>query len=161
MAEKTRFKLLSDDSLRNPEYIVVRESVIHGKGIFAGKPCKEGEVLMVIAGETIDAKECERREDEEGNVYIFYNGDNCYIDVDKTEKIRYINHNCTPSAIVEDRDQDSLYLVAARDVAVGEEITIDYGYDDIYDQCKQASPHCNKPMCPSKEKGATPEPQNS
>jgi uncharacterized protein len=160
MAEKTRFKFLSDDTLRDPDYIVVRESLIHGKGIFAAKPCKEGEVLMVIAGETIDAKECERREEEDGNVYIFYNGDDCYIDTAMTEKIRYINHNCTPSAIVEDRDLDSLYLVAAHDLATGEEITIDYGYEEIYAQCKQAIPLCNKPICPSRAKDSA-APQNS
>lgn len=163
MTGKTRYKFLTDDALRDPDYIVVKDSPIHGKGIFAGKPCKEGEVLMIVAGETIDAKECERREEEDGNVYIFYNGDDCYIDTDKTRKIRYINHNCTPSAIVEDRDRDSLYLVAARDIAVGEEITIDYGYEEIYDQCKQATPFCNKPICPSgaKDFPSHSDPQNS
>lgn len=143
-------KRLPDSALFNPEYVVVKDSAIDGKGVFATKNCEAGEALMIIAGESIDADECLRRETEEGNVYIFYNDDDRYIDVAKTETIRYLNHSCEPNAEVRARDGDSLYLVARRAIAAGEEITIDYGYDEIYALCFERNPACKKERCPAR-----------
>lgn len=121
---------------RNWENCVeVRDSQIHGKGIFAASFVPKGELILVIEGEVIDGNECERREEEENNVYIFWNGDECYIDTNKFGKIRYINHDCDPNCEVLDRDEESLNLVSARDIYPEEEITIDYGYDEIYEDC--------------------------
>lgn len=138
---------LSDSALYNPNYIVVLESPIQGKGIFTTKPCEAGEVLMIIAGETISADECLRREEEENNVYIFYNDEDTYIDAAMTAKIRYINHSCEPNAEVKDRDRESLYLVASRPIQAGEEITIDYDYEEIYELCFWQNPACKKDQC--------------
>ena len=85
--------------------IYIMESEIHGEGIFTSIDIPAGEKIMVISGEVISAEECVRRENEEDNVYIF------------------------------DRDSKSLYLVAFRDIKKGEELTIDYGYDEIYEYC--------------------------
>ncbi len=114
--------------------VIVKPSGIHGDGIFSTVDILEGVSIMVIRGEVISEAECERRENEDNNVYIFWNGDN-YIDVANTDKIKYINHNCDANCHVEDRDEESLWLVASRNVAAGEELTIDYGYDEIYDTC--------------------------
>ncbi len=146
------FNRLPDSELYNPDYIVVLESPIQGKGIFTTKPCEAGEVLMIIAGETINADECLRREEQEGNVYIFYNDDNTYIDTAMTAKIRYINHSCKPNAEVKDRDHDSLYLVALRSIEAGEEITIDYDYEEIYDICFAQNPACQKDQCAARRR---------
>jgi uncharacterized protein len=115
--------------------IYTKESEIHGMGIFASADISEGTKIMVISGEVISGDECERREEEENNVYIFWNGDT-YIDTAMTDKIKYINHSCDYNCGVEDRDDNSLWLVAARDIKSGEELTIDYGYDEIYEYCK-------------------------
>ena len=45
-------------------------------------------------------------------------------------------------------NRQGLNLVASYDVASGEEITIDYEYDDIYDLCREVNPHCLRAMCP-------------
>jgi hypothetical protein len=138
---------LPDSDLNNPDYIIVLDSPIQGRGIFTTKPCEAGEVLMIIAGETINADECLRREEQENNVYIFYHDDDTYIDTAMTEKIRYINHSCEPNAEVKDRDHESLYLVALRTIQAGEEITIDYDYEEIYDLCFTQNPTCKKDQC--------------
>ena len=117
------------------EFVVVKESSLHGKGIFADKLIPKGSLVMVIKGEAISEDECVRRENEEDNVYIFWNGDN-YIDTAMTNKIKYINHDCTPNCEVEDRDEESLNLVAAKDIQPGEEITIDYDYEEIFEICQ-------------------------
>ena len=116
-------------------HIFVKESGIHGKGLFTSIDIPEGEIITVITGEVISAKECIRRENKENNVYIFWVNDNCYIDTSTTDKIKYINHQCNFNCDIIDRDKTSLYLVAYRDIKNGEELTIDYGYDEIYEYC--------------------------
>lgn len=116
-------------------YVEVRNSSIHGKGLFTSGDIPAGKNIMIISGEVISEQECIRREDEENNVYIFWNGDN-YIDANNSEIIRYINHKCDCNCEVNDNDESSLMLSAERDIKMGEELTIDYGYDEIYDSCK-------------------------
>lgn len=144
-------KLLPDDALRNPDYIAVQPSPIQGNGIFALKACQQGEIMMIIEGEVIDSDECVRREDEEGNVYIFYLDEHRYLDTAQGGKIRYINHSCEPNALVIERDADSLYLVAARDIESGEEITINYDFEEIFRLCQTHNPACKAQQnaCPA------------
>ena len=114
--------------------IVVKPSIIHGLGIFTTVNIPAGSLIMIIAGEVISGEECVKRE-EKGNVYIFWNGDT-YIDTSKTEKIKYINHKCDFNCDVIERDEKSLSLTAYRNINSGEELTIDYGYDEIYEYCR-------------------------
>ena len=51
--------------------LAVKDSSVHGMGLFSTIDHKEGQVITIIRGEHINADECVRREDE-GNVYIFY-----------------------------------------------------------------------------------------
>ncbi len=117
------------------EKVYVKSSNIHGTGIFTSVDIKEGEIIMKITGDVIDGNECMRREDEEDNVYIFYNGEDCYIDTSVTKKIKFINHNCDYNCDVLDGDETYLLLTADRDISAGEELTIDYGYEEIYEFC--------------------------
>jgi uncharacterized protein len=116
------------------EFVYVKDSPIHGKGIYTSRFINSGTKIMVIGGEVLSGEECERREDEENNVYIFWNGET-YIDTNNTEKIKYINHDCDYNCEVHDRDESTLWLVATRDIKIDEELTIDYGYDEIYETC--------------------------
>jgi len=118
--------------------IIVKNSSIHGKGIFTTVDIPGNSLIMTIIGEVISGDECERREEEEDNVYIFWNGDNCFIDTAMTERIKYINHKCDFNCDVVDRDNKSLSLIAFRDIKAGEELTIDYGYEEIYEDCRCA-----------------------
>ncbi len=114
--------------------LYVTESEIHGAGLFTSICIKEGQKIMIIRGESISGDECENRE-ESGNVYIFWNGDT-YIDTAMTNNIKFINHNCKYNCDVVDRDEESLYLIASKDIEPDEELTIDYGYEEIYEICR-------------------------
>jgi SET domain-containing protein len=116
------------------DIIEVKYSDIHGYGIFSRQFIPKDQKVLTITGEVIDLDECLKRE-EEGNVYIFWNGDN-YIDVAKSDKIKYLNHHCDSNCTVIDGDEYSLNLISIRDIQPGEEITIDYGYDEIYEECR-------------------------
>ncbi|MBU1096585.1 MAG: SET domain-containing protein [Bacteroidetes bacterium] len=116
-------------------FVAVKYSPIEGQGIFAVADIPSDELIMVISGDVISGEECERREEEENNVYIFWNGE-YYIDTANTDKIKFINHSCEPNCDVLDRDASTLNLVAKRNIKSGEELTIDYGYDEIYEMCR-------------------------
>jgi len=117
------------------EFVFVEESDIHGKGIFISTGVSKGEKILSIKGEPIDGNECMRREEEEDNVYIFWNFEDMYIDTAMTNKIKYINHNCDFNCDIVDENKDGLMLIAYKDIKAGEELTIDYGYEDIYEEC--------------------------
>ena len=117
------------------QFVFVKNSSLHGKGIFTSVDIPKDKITMPIIGEVISGDECELREEEENNVYIFWNGDT-YIDTAMTEKIKYINHNCNFNCDVIERDENSLSLIAYRNIKAGEELTIDYGYEEIYENCK-------------------------
>ena len=114
--------------------LTVKDSPVHGKGLFSITNFSEGQIITKINGEIIDADECVRREDE-GNVYIFWKEDDVYIDVSNFSIIKYINHSCDYNCDVDEDEDGSLILIAARDIKDGEELTIDYGYEEIYENC--------------------------
>lgn len=114
--------------------LAVKNSSVHGSGLFSTIEFKEGQLITIISGEFINGDECMRREDE-GNVYIFYKSDDEYIDVSKHSQFRYLNHSCDYNCDIDEDENGNLILFAAVDIKSDEELTIDYGYDEIYDYC--------------------------
>lgn len=131
----------------DPPCLLVKESPIAGRGLFTTKAWATDDVLMVIAGELIDASEAQRRE-RGGNHSIYCLTDDRFIDPPPGNKSRYLNHSCTPNAIPETRDATSLNLKALRDIPPGEEITIDYDFPEIYETCRRCNPLCRQEECP-------------
>jgi SET domain-containing protein len=117
------------------QYVFVGESQIHGTGLFTTIHIPKGSKIMLITGELISEEECIRRENEKDNVYIFWKNDDCYIDTTHSTKIKYINHDCYHNCEVIDGDESSLILITSRDISKYEELTIDYGYEEIYAEC--------------------------
>ena len=114
--------------------LTVKDSSVHGMGLFSTMDHKEGQIITIISGELIDADECVKREDE-GNVYIFYKDEDEYIDASNHSQLRYLNHSCNYNCDIDEDENGNLILFAATDIRSGEELTIDYGYDEIYDYC--------------------------
>lgn len=117
------------------ENLIVKESPVHGKGLYSNKEYTEGETITIIYGEQIDEDECVRRENEENNVYIFYKDDNEYIDVANQPQLRYLNHSCEYNCDIDEDENGNLILYAVSDIKSGDELTIDYGYEEIYQYC--------------------------
>ena len=138
----------SDDKLLHPDDFLVQASPINGRGLFAVKPYRADEALLIIDGEPIDETEALCRERAEANWFIYWNHDRCYIDTARTPKGRYLNHACLPNTVTLPRDEASLYLVALRDIAAGEELTLDYDYPEIYEVCRSHNSGCLHAACP-------------
>lgn len=128
----------------NNDIVFAAESPIHGRGVFAAKPIPAGTRILEYTGEKISLDESLRR-CEAGNEYIFQIDDRHAIDGSGAENIaRLINHSCLPNceALIED---GRVFIIALRDIAAGEELTFNYGYDLVdYREyrCQCGSPNC-------------------
>ncbi|MGE3540455.1 MAG: SET domain-containing protein [Candidatus Tectimicrobiota bacterium] len=106
----------------------VGPSRIAGQGLFTEQDIPAGSVILPYQGEKIASAERARRL-AAGNAYIFHLNYRYAIDGQSLENIaRYINHSCEPNCTV-DRTGDTLWVVACRAIAAGEELSFNYGYD--------------------------------
>lgn len=118
----------------------VRRSVIHGRGLYARTAIPAGTRVIEYVGEVITKVESDRRDAQrlarqargkDGCVYIFELNRRHDLDGGVAwNTARLINHscagNCEPQAI-----RGRIWIVARRDIAAGEELTYDYGFDFV------------------------------
>lgn len=137
------------------EFVEVRKSGIHNKGLFAIKDIPNGTKIIQYGGELIDKKESEKRilknydkaeeNPEKGENYVFDLNDKYDIDGDFDWNIaKYANHSCDENAEFTEI-KGEIWIVACKDIKKGEEITIDYGYGlEGYEDfpCKCGSKNC-------------------
>ncbi len=120
------------DHAKSPA-LIVKKSPIHGFGCFTDLPLDVGAVLGEYKGEIIDLNEALRRNDSASPKYSHYIlevDDNVYIDgAAWDEALRYVNHSCEPNCEVMVRRRKA-YFVTTRRIRRGEELTIDYSFDD-------------------------------
>lgn len=136
------------------EYWEVRMSSIHNRGLFARKDIPQGEQIIEYLGERISKEESHRRAAEWdahaqkegfGRVYIFELNDEWDLDGNiDPNPAKYANHHCEPNCESINYD-DHIWLVAARDIAAGEELTFDYGY--AIDSFLEHPCRCGAPSC--------------
>lgn len=116
----------------------VRDSGIAGKGAFAIRPIAAGEQLIEYVGERITHAQADLRYDDESmdehHTFLFTISARMVIDAtyDGNES-RYINHSCDPNCEAEIED-GRVWISAIRDIAVGEELHYDYGYERSGDE---------------------------
>jgi len=98
--------------------VVYRPSHIDGLGLFAGAPIPSGTEVIVYGGRIVD------------NVELVNLVSYSAIAIDETRSLlqrdddpaRLLNHSCQPNLRMVDR----VTAVGARDIADGEELTVDY-----------------------------------
>ena len=143
-----------DENFSSP-WVEIKDSKIHGKGVFAKKDIPKGTQVIEYVGENITKKESDKRADivlesskkdkTKGAVYIFELNKKFDIDGNVSwNQARYINHSCDSNCESEDED-GHIWVTAMRDIKQGEEISYNYGYDlDDYEDhhCKCGSKNC-------------------
>lgn len=116
----------------------VKNSKIHGRGLYATADIKEETQIIQYVGEKITKEESTKRaleweeqarETGEGLVYIFELDDTYDIDGRLGENpARYMNHSCDGNCEAINYDGE-IWIVARKDIKKGEELVYDYGYD--------------------------------
>ncbi|MFH1400182.1 MAG: SET domain-containing protein-lysine N-methyltransferase [Nanoarchaeota archaeon] len=119
--------------------VAIRDSPIEGKGVYAARPFKKGDIVFDWRNAPhLTAQELKRLDDEQQK-YIWHGKDGPVL---VPEPERYVNHSCDSNTFVDDyRD------IAKRDITRGEEITSDYSLDSSLDvpfDCNCGTARCKK-----------------
>ena len=152
---------------REPLY-VVRNSEIHGRGVFALRRIRKGTRILEYTGERISNKEADRRYDDDNmkrhHTFLFTLDSKTCIDGSiKTGggDASFINHSCEPNceAVITGR---KIFIHALHTIEPGEELAYDYKYErtgkndaelEKFYVCKCGAPNCRGSiMQPAKKK---------
>lgn len=93
--------------------VYVKESHIHGMGLFAKTPIREGDIIGEIEGLPVN----------DNGPYVLWIDEENSKAIEVNNIFKYINHAAMPNAVY----YDDLTVVALRDIAPDEEITHFYG----------------------------------
>jgi hypothetical protein len=125
----------------------VRESKIHGRGLFATTGIAKNEIVAVKGGHIVDRKTLrEKISPVLGPVEIQIDDDLFIAPVTEEERelsMLYLNHSCDPNLGM----RSEIIFVAMRDIHAGEELTHDWAMtddDDYSIECNCGSPDCRK-----------------
>ena len=117
----------------------VRPSPIEGLGLFVVRPISAGAPVMRLGGQVIDDAALAALTPPYSSVAI---DDGAHLLIDPAHPVRYGNHGCAPNLWVE----GALAVVARRDIAAGEELTVDYatqtGTEAWRMPCRCGAPAC-------------------
>jgi uncharacterized protein len=141
---------------REPLY-VVRNSRIHGRGVFAARRIRKGTRIVEYTGERISNKEADRRYDDtkmkRHHTFLFTLDSKTVID----GAIRtgggdasFINHSCQPNceAVITDK---RIFIHALQTIEPGTELAYDYQYErtgkkdaqlEKFYVCRCGAPNC-------------------
>ena len=110
--------------------IEVRESPLHGLGVFATSHIPRGTRILEYLGERVSHAEADRRYDgkspDDNHTFLFIVDARTVIDAGVGgNEARFVNHSCEPNceSVIESA---RVYIDAIRSIAPGEELTYDY-----------------------------------
>jgi len=122
----------------------IKPSAIDGHGAFAGEPIPARRKIGEIRGESLSVKEARQRAKGQRRIMIVEVTERRAIDASgSTDPLRFTNHSCAPNAVLRIR-QGRVEFYAMRDLAPGEEITVDYGetHHNGTLRCRCGAPGC-------------------
>ena len=141
---------------REPLY-VVRNSGIHGRGVFAVRQIRKGTRIVEYSGERISNAEADRRYDDtkmkRHHTFLFTLDSKTVIDgaiETGGGDASYINHSCEPNceAVITGK---KIFIHALRGIEPGTELAYDYQYErtgkndaelEKFYVCKCGAPNC-------------------
>lgn len=133
----------------NDPRIEIRRSAINGDGIFACQSIQKGEVVIIVGGRVMTEEEFASFQAAH-SVYNFIQIDkDLYLveDPETTQSMEgWVNHSCDANTWM----TDEVTLIARRDIATGEEITVDYALFTtqsnwmLDNRCRCGSPDCRR-----------------
>ena len=107
--------------------VALKRSRIDGYGVFAAEAISAGTRLGLLTGESITVAEARRRAQASTRLMLVELSPARAIDASRSQDaMRFTNHSCAPNARIQVEDGEVSFF-ALRDLAVGVEITVDYG----------------------------------
>jgi uncharacterized protein len=139
--------------------VEVRNSDVHGRGVFAVAPIAKGTRIFEYLGERVSHAAADKRyedhDENDNHTFLFIVDRNTVIDAAVNgSDARFINHHCDGNctSVIENR---RVFIDSLRDIAPGEELGYDYeigrdkddppNVDEIY-ACRCGSPKCRGSM---------------
>ena len=110
---------------------VVRNSGIHGRGVFATRTIRKGTTIIEYRGERTTWEIARTRPDSDPDnphhTFIFELNDGNVIDAEvRGNAARWINHSCAPNCDTYEDERGRVFIEARRTIRAGEELTYDY-----------------------------------
>lgn len=122
----------------------IRPSPIDGLGAYACEPITARRKIGEIRGESISVTQARIRATRSERIMIVELSPKKAIDFSRSaDPMRYTNHSCAPNARLCIR-QGRVEFYALRDIAAGEELTVDYGetHHEGRLTCRCGAPGC-------------------
>jgi hypothetical protein len=110
---------------------VVRNSPIHGRGVFAACDIAKKTRIIEYRGKRIDWDEAQSLPDSDPDnpfhTFFFSLDDGRVIDAgQRGSAARWINHSCEPNCKTEEDENGRVFIFSKRDIRAGEELAYDY-----------------------------------
>ena len=109
----------------------VRNSPIHGRGVFATRTIRKGADIVEYRGRRISVEEADNLPDSDPDnpfhTFLFELNDGRVIDAGvRGNAARWINHSCQPNCVPYEDDRGRVIIEAKRTIRAGEELSYDY-----------------------------------
>lgn len=122
--------------------VVARVSSIDGMGLFATAPITTGEVVGILGGRVIDDADLRQIARTRSKYSSAAVGEGVNLLLEDDEVIGRGNHSCDSNVWM----RDALTLEARRDIATGDELTVDYALQTSIADWEMAC-NCGSPLC--------------
>jgi len=135
--------------------VEVRDSGVHGRGVFAVAPIKKGTRILEYLGDRVSHDVADQRyenhDENDNHTFLFIVDKKTVIDAGiGGNDARFINHKCDPNCESEIK-KGRVFIIATKSIAKGDEIGYDYqigrekddpeNVDEIY------AYRCGSPKC--------------
>jgi len=150
----------SSNTAETRNSVIVRNSPVHGVGVFARRKLSAGDCIIEYTGERIEWDLAQQRSDAlDGPLnltYYFSLSDGRVIDGGSNgNAARFVNHSCEPNCEAIEDDEGRVFLYAMQEIERGEELS--YSYPLIYEgrhtpavkrefACRCGTPSCSGTM---------------
>ena len=117
----------------SPPWHNVRQSTLHGNGVFAAREIPAGTRIIDYGGRRITSEQADAMHpvnpDDPFHTFFFSLSTGKIIDGgNRGTDARWINHSCAPNCETQENDAGTrVHIIALRDIPAGEELFYDYG----------------------------------
>ena len=134
------------------EYLKVRKSTVHGRGVFTTRPIRKRAFIIEYTGRRILWSDVPEDLDDPRTYYFGLDDETKVIDPTVGgNEARWINHSCDPNCKAIEDSRGRVFIEALRDIHAGEELFYDYRLTIDVPRTKEIEDesicHCGSPYC--------------